>query len=164
MLVLPIKKKWFDMIASGEKKEEYREIKPYYDEKFMKIFGLNYLNKRVELVFRNGYSHNSPSIKCLCILNKGYGKKEWGAEDGKEYYILSILKIIEIKNSHIRRKDNSKYFNSKYFNSHYEYCNAIKQVTNAPIQEINKKIEIRIDIEDVLKEADKNSKKEYYNL
>ncbi|MES2829652.1 MAG: hypothetical protein V4687_15935 [Bacteroidota bacterium] len=26
-LQLPIKKKWFDMIASGEKKEEYREIK-----------------------------------------------------------------------------------------------------------------------------------------
>ena len=30
MLTLPIKKKWFDMILSGEKKEEYREIKPYY--------------------------------------------------------------------------------------------------------------------------------------
>ena len=29
MLTLPIKKKWFDMIVSGEKKEEYREIKPY---------------------------------------------------------------------------------------------------------------------------------------
>ncbi len=28
MLVLPIKKKWFDMICSGEKKEEYREGKP----------------------------------------------------------------------------------------------------------------------------------------
>ena len=27
MLILPIKKKWFDMILSGEKKEEYREIK-----------------------------------------------------------------------------------------------------------------------------------------
>ena len=26
MLTLPIKKKWFDMIKSGEKKEEYREI------------------------------------------------------------------------------------------------------------------------------------------
>jgi len=35
MLTLPIKKKWFDMIASGEKKEEYREIKEYY-EKTMK--------------------------------------------------------------------------------------------------------------------------------
>ena len=31
MLILPIKKKWFDMIASGEKKEEYREIKRKYD-------------------------------------------------------------------------------------------------------------------------------------
>lgn len=27
MLTLPIKRMWFDMIASGEKKEEYREIK-----------------------------------------------------------------------------------------------------------------------------------------
>lgn len=34
MLTLPIKKKWFDMIVSGEKKEEYREIKPYYDSRF----------------------------------------------------------------------------------------------------------------------------------
>ena len=30
MLTLPIKKKWFDMIKSGEKKEEYREIKNYW--------------------------------------------------------------------------------------------------------------------------------------
>lgn len=29
-LNLTLKKKWFDMIASGEKKEEYREIKPYW--------------------------------------------------------------------------------------------------------------------------------------
>lgn len=39
MLTLPIKKKWFDMIISGEKKEEYREIKPYYDTRFMNAFG-----------------------------------------------------------------------------------------------------------------------------
>ena len=41
MLTLPIKKKWFDMIASGEKKEEYREIKPYYDSRFMNAFGFS---------------------------------------------------------------------------------------------------------------------------
>lgn len=29
-LHLTLKKKWFDMIASGEKKEEYRELKPYW--------------------------------------------------------------------------------------------------------------------------------------
>ena len=29
-LHLTLKKQWFDMIESGEKKEEYREIKPYW--------------------------------------------------------------------------------------------------------------------------------------
>lgn len=37
MLILPIKKKWYDMIFLGEKKEEYREIKPYYETRFHKI-------------------------------------------------------------------------------------------------------------------------------
>ena len=40
MLILPIKKKWFDMILSGEKKEEYREIKPYYTSRFSKVFSM----------------------------------------------------------------------------------------------------------------------------
>lgn len=37
MLTLSIKKQWFDMIASGVKKEEYRDIKPYYTSRFMNI-------------------------------------------------------------------------------------------------------------------------------
>ena len=37
MLILPIKKKWYDMILSGEKKEEYREIKPYYTKRLQNI-------------------------------------------------------------------------------------------------------------------------------
>ena len=41
MLILPIKKKWFDMILSGEKKEEYREIKPYYTTRFANLLGLS---------------------------------------------------------------------------------------------------------------------------
>lgn len=38
MLTLPIKKKWFDMILSGEKKEEYREINDYYRVRFCNLF------------------------------------------------------------------------------------------------------------------------------
>lgn len=34
-LRLPIKKKWFDMIRSGKKKEEYRDIKPHYVSRFI---------------------------------------------------------------------------------------------------------------------------------
>ncbi len=39
MLTLPIKRMWFDMVASGEKKEEYREIKEYYDSRLLNAFG-----------------------------------------------------------------------------------------------------------------------------
>ena len=60
MLILPIKKKWFDMIASGEKKEEYREMKPYYTTRFH-ASGL-YEENINECILRNGYSKKSPSI------------------------------------------------------------------------------------------------------
>lgn len=30
VLTISVKKEWFDKIVSGEKKEEYREIKPYW--------------------------------------------------------------------------------------------------------------------------------------
>ena len=49
----------------------------------------------VIITFRNGYSKNSPSIKCLCELRIGQGKTEWGAEEGKRYYILKIEKIFK---------------------------------------------------------------------
>ena len=94
MLTLPIKKKWFDMIRSGEKKEEYREIKPYYDSRFKNIY-YPLGGKQPDIILRNGYSKNSPSIKCKVVIIKGYGKEEWGAEPNKLYYVLKILKVKE---------------------------------------------------------------------
>jgi hypothetical protein len=38
MLTLPIKGKYFKMIESGEKPEEYRNITPYYMSRFKNIF------------------------------------------------------------------------------------------------------------------------------
>lgn len=95
MLTLPIKKKWFDMIKSGEKKEEYREIKPYYDSRF-KVYDMN-MAMFENIIFRNGYSKNSPSIKCYVCIEKGYGKPEWGAEPNKEYYVLKILSVEDVE-------------------------------------------------------------------
>lgn len=94
MLVLPIKKKWFDMIKSGEKKEEYREIKPYYNKRFKNAFGFEYKDRKAEIILRNGYSRKAPTIKCLCTLGLGYGKEEWGAKPNKTYYILKIQEIL----------------------------------------------------------------------
>ncbi len=100
MLTLPIKKKWFDMILSGEKTEEYRELKPYYASRFCNLFGfskvINAFKNETEprkIIFRNGYSNNSPSFIAECSLLVGEGRPEWGAEPNKEYYILKILDI-----------------------------------------------------------------------
>lgn len=103
MLTLTIKKKWFDMIKSGEKKEEYREIKKYYDSRFDKHFYKNCVLTPNFIIFRNGYRKDSPKIQCLCDLTQGFGKEEWGAEKGKLYYVLKILSVEEIKNEN---KDN----------------------------------------------------------
>lgn len=96
MLTLPIKKKWFDMILSGEKKEEYREIKPYYDSRFLET-SLSERNRCLLIKFRNGYSQSSPTIICNCYIYQDYGKEEWGAEPGKLYYVLKILSVEEAK-------------------------------------------------------------------
>lgn len=108
MLILPIKKKWFNMILSGEKKEEYREIKPYYTTRLINVLGRDRLvkgeeNKRLllksqdekqfEVLFRNGYSSNSPSFTAICHLKVGAGKEKWGAVAGVEYYVLKIDRI-----------------------------------------------------------------------
>ncbi len=97
MLTLPIKKQWFDMILSGEKKEEYREIKPYYrsrlrNEGFLDQYGLPTLFQG-RVLFHNGYAGNSPSFTALCSLDIRTGRLEWGAESDKEYYVLKILDI-----------------------------------------------------------------------
>ena len=93
MLTLPIKKKWFDMIRSGEKKEEYREIKPYYQSRLNEkaYTGTHYIQ------LRNGYSKNSPILECECFIEIDYGKPEWGAEPGKLYYVLKILSVEEVE-------------------------------------------------------------------
>lgn len=95
MLTLPVKKKWFDMILSGEKKEEYREIKPYYETRFRNAWKGSLIggNAHRQIMFRNGYSKNSPSFTAKCTLSVGQGKEEWGAEPGKEYFILTVQEI-----------------------------------------------------------------------
>ena len=103
MLTLPIKKKWFDMIKSGEKKEEYREIKPYYNSRLgVRLIIQELINGSnakfiSNIMFRNGYGKDRPTILCKCEISKGYGKQEWGAELNKEYYVLKILSVEEVK-------------------------------------------------------------------
>lgn len=102
-LHLTLKKKWFDMIASGEKKEEYREIKPYWMQRFGFVRGL-LLDKVMPKFWpptfgivsaNNGYQKGCPNIKWEHKgIRIGEGKPEWGAEPGKQCFILEIGNII----------------------------------------------------------------------
>lgn len=100
ILHLILKKKWFDMIASGENKEEYREIKPYWINR-LQARGCVYDECRdFSLIeFRNGYQNNCPTMQIEYEgATIGCGKEEWGAEPGKEYYVIKLGKILSVKN------------------------------------------------------------------
>ena len=91
------KEKWFDMIASGEKTKEYREIKPYYRKRLetiglLDVYGLPVVSK-TRVMFRHGYSTKSPQIEAEVTPDIKEGRPEWGAEPGAEYYVFKILRI-----------------------------------------------------------------------
>ena len=108
MLTLPIKRKWFDMILTGEKTEEYREVKPYYTMRFRQFVSLNPdvpdcavedLFRRAaqtggvkyrNVVLRNGYSWHSPAMRISGRIMIRQGRPEWGAAKGREYYVLTV--------------------------------------------------------------------------
>lgn len=105
-LVLPIKKKWFDMIQEGVKKEEYREIKPYWKRRFENAGLLIYdasddmpegkwSQTPFEVIFRNGYGNDKPEFHAEVTISEKTGRPEWGAEDGKKYYVLTIGRILK---------------------------------------------------------------------
>lgn len=91
-LHLTLKKKWFDMIASGIKREEYREIKPYWSKRLMCA-----KQPFDKILFRNGYGKNAPKILIeFTRLESGLGIIEWGAPEAQEVFILRLGKIISI--------------------------------------------------------------------
>ena len=94
ILHLTLKKKWFDLIKSGKKTVEYREIKPYWTKRLM-VFGtfdLTYIKVFDEIHFRNGYKKDSPFMR---VEWKAMGKSTF---EGLICYAINLGKILEVKN------------------------------------------------------------------
>jgi len=109
-LHLTLNKKWFGMILSGEKKEEYREIKPYWKSRLCistpegqpltdDYKGSCLWSQWDDIVFKNGYSKNSPTMRVrIKNVRIGEGYSLWGAEPNKEYFVFELGDILETKN------------------------------------------------------------------
>lgn len=123
ILELTVTKQWFDMILSGVKLEEYREIKKYWLQRLFKpiapeyktipdfavesslraldygdIPGFCIIREFDAIRFTNGYGKSRPSFLIECKgINAGIGRKEWGAPEEK-VFILKLGRILEKQN------------------------------------------------------------------
>lgn len=92
-LYLPLKKEWFEMIESGDKREEYREIKPYWMRRLCPRWQSCYacfnqdvttchkndLGRSYErVVFSYGYTRRKMTFNLLSV-SVGVGNPNWGA-------------------------------------------------------------------------------------
>ena len=111
VLTLNVSKQWLDMIAAGEKTEEYREIKPYWASRLVNqqaesgdvifdefggyclVIGKLEYKTYTHILFINGYRKDSPriekEIESITIGNpkKGLCPDKWL---GKEFFVIKF--------------------------------------------------------------------------
>ena len=100
-LHLVLKGKWYDLIASGKKTEEYREPKPYWikrilDKSSAKLPGLTPVSSRLSLwtkyewvCFHRGYTSQTMTFKIKGVT-VGMGDVAWGAPVSKAVIIIKL--------------------------------------------------------------------------
>jgi hypothetical protein len=105
-LKLTLSKKWFDMIKSGEKTEEYREIKPYWIKRLVSnrdVMSFYYLESSTmefvkfdQIHFFNGsyFSEKLPNFKIECLgIEIGKGNPECGATEDVYYFKIKLGRL-----------------------------------------------------------------------
>lgn len=123
-LHLSLKAKWYDMIESGEKPEEYREKKPYWitrliERRYM-VDGHHQVEERItteeaqeickegldirgnclflrdykKVCFSYGYTKRRMTWEIESICI-GYGNPEWGAPKDEEVFIIKLGRRIK---------------------------------------------------------------------
>ena len=81
-LFLPLKAKWYDMIESGIKTEEYRKFKEYWFKRLA--------NKKYKYVrFSYGYTRRTMTFE-IEDLGLDIGRPEWGAIPGKVCFVIRL--------------------------------------------------------------------------
>lgn len=124
ILHLPLKARWYDMIESGEKREEYREITPYWEKRLLDYQRLKkYVEENIKelrikqmlfphrtvlegadrafprgythVLFRYGYTKRTMLFEIESITMGFDGKPEWGAPTDRPVFIIRLGRMTE---------------------------------------------------------------------
>lgn len=100
-LHLNLKKEWFDLILSGVKKQEYRDITDYWKNRFDNLFSMKHGDETFipiieTITFSNGYAKDRRQFEIECKGTMiGTGKPEWGAEKDKKYFVFRLGRVLQ---------------------------------------------------------------------
>jgi hypothetical protein len=101
ILKLTLTKQWFDLIASGKKKFEYREYKQHWKSRLLCAGGTrNY----EEIRFTNGYGAHRPFMRVkfvgMAIIDGFYCSPENNEKlnDDAMYFVIQLGEVLEVGN------------------------------------------------------------------
>lgn len=94
-LYLQIKRKWFDKIVTGNKKEDYRGTGEYYQNRLFDIFPEN---KYSEVVFVNGYRRDAPTARLELLGVEIRNRRihpDLGEPDGP-HFVIRLGNVLDV--------------------------------------------------------------------
>lgn len=88
VLPLVLKGTWYDMIASGEKKEEYRDFKPYWINRLIRFYDKS-ADRKCIVSFSKGYKKADMFFEIYSAYRDGKSlHPEWGQPKTPHYVIV----------------------------------------------------------------------------
>lgn len=104
ILRLVLKRRWFDMIESGEKRQEYRLFTDYWKRRIWNWEGRCRIKclfyKVVE--FRLGYAADSPRMAFIALwifyrMRGRYAHPGWGEPLGEDHFVIDLGERVELE-------------------------------------------------------------------
>ena len=100
ILHLTLHRKYFDLIATGQKTREYRECKPYWKKRL--LHGPDdEPNEYDEVWFRNGYHKDAPFMRVefnsMALSGKDWLTPKHGEILHDDVIVIFLGKILEVK-------------------------------------------------------------------
>lgn len=103
ILPLVLKGKWYDMIDSGVKREEYREATPYWRTRIHNWYVWQITRPGIKVIaFSRGYRKADMFFvarvwpRCTSVMKREHPHPEWG-EPQTPHYVLALDERVELE-------------------------------------------------------------------